>query len=44
VQLAGRLPLILWFGWRVWQEMGGGASREHAPDEVNAEHTVQGLI
>jgi hypothetical protein len=37
-------PLILWFGWRVWQEMGGGASREHAPDAANAGHTVEGLI
>ena len=34
------LPLILWFGWRVWQEMGGGASREHAPDAVAAAHTA----
>ena len=29
-------PLILWFGWRVWQEMGGGALREHAPDALSA--------
>jgi len=37
-------PLILWFGWRVWQEMGGGASREHASDAVSAGRTVEGLI
>jgi len=37
-------PLILWFGWRVWQEMGGGSAREEAPDAVNAGHTVEGLI
>jgi len=37
-------PLMLWFGWRVWQEMGGGSAREEAPDAVNAGHTVEGLI
>ena len=37
-------PLILWFGWRVWQEMGGGVLREDASDAVNAGHTVEGLI
>jgi hypothetical protein len=37
------LPLVLWFGWRVWQEMGGGVLRERAPDEVSAAHTAAGL-
>lgn len=35
------LPLILWFGWRVWQEMGAGALREDAPDAVSAAHPVE---
>jgi hypothetical protein len=26
-------PLIVWFGWRVWQEMGGSVLREHVLDE-----------
>jgi hypothetical protein len=29
-------PLVLWFGWRVWQEMGRDASRERAADDVTA--------
>ncbi len=37
-------PLILWFGWRVWQEMGGGAARAEAPQAVNAGHAVDGPI
>lgn len=37
-------PLILWFGWRVWQEMGGGVLREHAPDAVSTAHKADGLI
>ena len=37
-------PLVLWFGWRVWQEMGGGVLREHAPDAVSAAHPAAGLI
>ena len=37
-------PLILWFGWRVWREMGGGGLREHAPDEVSAGHKADELI
>ncbi len=36
-------PLILWFGWRVWQEMGGGALREHAPDALSTAHKAEGL-
>jgi hypothetical protein len=27
-------PLILWFGWRVWQEMGADRSRNEAPAAV----------
>ncbi|TAK64473.1 MAG: hypothetical protein EPO22_05780 [Dehalococcoidia bacterium] len=26
------LPLVLWFGWRVWQEMGAGVGREQVAD------------
>lgn len=37
-------PLMLWFGWRVWQEMGGGILREHAPDTASAAHPAEGLI
>jgi hypothetical protein len=37
-------PMILWFGWRVWQEMGGGALREHAPDAVSTAPKPDGLI
>jgi hypothetical protein len=33
-------PLILWFGWRVWQEMGGDVLSEHAADEVSPADTV----
>ncbi len=29
-------PLVLWFGWRVWQEMGAAPAHEHAPDAVSA--------
>jgi len=25
-------PLVLWFGWRVWQEMGAGVGRERVAD------------
>lgn len=37
-------PLILWFGWRVWQEMGGDVLREHAPDAVSPAHKAEGVI
>jgi hypothetical protein len=37
-------PLVLWFGWRVWQEMGGGVLREHAPHAVSAADAAEGLI
>jgi hypothetical protein len=37
-------PLILWFGWRVWQEMGAGAAREHVPDAVRTAHKADGPI
>ncbi|MBI5284402.1 MAG: hypothetical protein HY874_04830 [Chloroflexi bacterium] len=36
-------PLVLWFGWRVWQEMGGGAATEPAADEGNAAQPAGGL-
>lgn len=37
------LPLILWFGLRVWQEMGGAALREPAAIAAKTAHT-DGLI
>ena len=37
-------PLMLWFGWRVWQEMGDGGLRDHAPDAASATHTADGRI
>lgn len=36
-------PLILWFGWRVWQEMGGGVLHDDASDAASAAHAVEGL-
>ena len=35
-------PLILWFGWRVWQEMGGGVVSDHAPDALSAPQQPSG--
>ena len=26
------LPLMLWFGWRLWQELGGDERREQRSD------------
>jgi hypothetical protein len=37
------LPLMLWFGWRVWQEMGGGAVGELQPEAVSMSKTANGL-
>ncbi|MDP9238205.1 MAG: hypothetical protein M3P30_12560 [Chloroflexota bacterium] len=37
------LPLMLWFGWRVWQELGGAASREPQRDAVIAPHVASSI-
>lgn len=30
------IPLILWFGWRVWEEIGSGAPSERVPGHTTA--------
>jgi len=36
------LPLVVWFGWRTWEELGGGASQAHAPERSAAAHEAPG--
>ena len=36
------LPLVLWFGWRTWEELGGRATPAHAPEPSAAPREAAG--